>query len=78
MTAATFVDVELGDAEQIMLFVDAEANVAGDVAHQSRPIDEPCGDGQSCAGENSGVLVAQRLDVHIHEAVDLGHGSARS
>ena len=73
--AMAFVGVILGERDEIVFAIDLEVEVAGDAAHETFPIDETRGAGESGAGEECGAAFDEGVSVVANEGVgfDLGH-----
>jgi len=73
--AVAFIGVILGKGNEIVFAIDLEVEVAGDAAHETFPIDETRGAGESGAGEEGGAAFDEGVSVVANEGVgfDLGH-----
>jgi len=70
VASTAFIDVELGDCDQIVLLIYVKSDIAGDILEQFVPVHQAGWNRQACAGKDGGVLIMQRLNVGIDEGLD--------
>ena len=70
MPPAVFIDVKLGDGDQIVLFVYIETDVAGDAFEQLLPVHQSGRNREAGTSKDRGVLIVKCRDESIDERID--------